>query len=153
MLDAPRVPLLRGGLMRHPSGKISLGGLVLLSLVAGGIYLAVMFVPFYVDNLDVKEAVAAAHNQAAQSATDSMLRNTIIERTSQMGTHWERDQFDQDILVPGLGLTDENILIERSDVTGKIRIQVDYTRRVRLKPTKNVRTVSFSVVKDGIPGQ
>lgn len=153
MLDAPRVPLLRGGLMRHPSGKISFGGLVLLSLVAGGIYLGVMFVPFYVDNLDVKEAVAAAHNRAAQTTDDDSLRNTIIERTSHMGTHWERDQFDRDILVPGLGLTRDQILIERSDVTPSVRIQVDYERRVRLKPTNHVHTLHFSVVKEGIPGQ
>ena len=139
--------------MRHPSGKISFGGLVLLTLVAGGLYAGVMFVPFYVDNLDVKEAVAAAHNRAAQTADDDTLRNVIIERTSEMGSHWERDQFDRDIQVPGLGLTPEQITIERSDVSGKVRIQVDYTRRVRLKPTKNVRTLRFRVVKDGIPGQ
>ncbi len=139
--------------MRHPSGKISLGGLVLLSLIGGGIYVAATLVPFYVDNLDVKEAVAAAHNRSGQTKDDGIVRNTIIERTSQMGTHWERDQFDQDVLVPGLGLTDEHILIERSDVTPSVRIQVDYTRRVRFKPTKYVRTLSFSVVKDGIPGQ
>ena len=139
--------------MRHPSGKISFGGLVLLTLVAGGIYLGVMFVPFYVDNLDVKEAVAAAHNRAAQTSDDDSLRNTIIERTSNMGTHWERDQFDNDILVPGLGLTHEQILIERSDVTQDVRIQVDYERRVRLKPTNKIHTLRFRVVKDGVPGQ
>ena len=70
-----------------------------------------------------------------------------------MGTHWERDQFDRDILVPGLGLTHEQILIERSDVTQDVRIQVDYERRVRLKPTNKVHTLRFSVVKDGVPGQ
>ena len=138
--------------MRHPSGKISFGGLVLLTLVAGGIYAGVMFVPFYVDNLDVKEAVAVAFNRSAQSSDDDALRALIIERTSDLGNHWERDRFDRDILVPGLGLTPEQITIERSEVSGKIRIQVDYTRRVRLKPTKNVHTLRFRVVKEGIPG-
>jgi hypothetical protein len=139
--------------MRHPSGRISFGGLVLLTLVAGGIYLGVMFVPFYVDNLDVKEAVAVAYNRAARTTDDESLRTGIIESTSNMGTHWERDQFDRDILMPGLGLTPEQILIERSDVTRDIRIQVDYTRRVRLKPTNKVHTLHFSVVREGIPGQ
>jgi hypothetical protein len=138
--------------MRHPSGKISFGGLVLLTLVAGGIYLGVMIVPFYVDNLSVKEAVAAAHNQAARTSEDSALRTIILERTSQMGNHWERDEFDRDILVPGLGLTEEQILIERSEVTPSVRIQVDYSRRVRFKPTKYVHTLNFRVVKEGIPG-
>ncbi|WP_146209884.1 hypothetical protein [Vitiosangium sp. GDMCC 1.1324] len=139
--------------MQHPSGKVSFGGLVLLALVAGVIYLGVMIVPFYVDNLDVKEAVAVAHNQLVQGADDFELRNTILDRTSRMGTHWERDQFDRDILVPGLGLTEDQIIIERSSVTPNVRIQVDYTRRVRFKPTNIVHTLHFRVVKDGIPGQ
>lgn len=139
--------------MRHPSGKVSFGGLLLLALLAGGVYLGVVFIPFYVDNLDVKEAVAAAHNRAAQRAPDSTLRNTIIERTSQMGSHWEVDQYDNDVLKPGLGLTEEQILIERSEVTGSVRIEVEYERQVRLVPTDRVHTLRFHVVKDGIPGQ
>lgn len=138
--------------MRHPSGKISFGGLVLLTLVAGGIYLGVMLVPLYVDNLDVKEAVAAAFNRSPTSDDDSLVR-LIIERTSQMGTHWETDKFDQDILVPGLGLTADNITIERSTVSPEVRIEVDYTRRVQFKPTNHVRVMRFHVVKEGIPGK
>ena len=152
MLDAPRVPLLRGDLMRHPSGKISFGGLVLLLLVVGGLYLGVMLIPVYAGNFDVKEAVAVAFNRSPTS-DDDMLRKVIIERTSQVGTHWDTDKFDQDVLVPGLGLTDENITIERSTVSPNVRIEVDYERRVRLKPTNNVRVIRFHVVKDGIPGQ
>ncbi|HYO66998.1 MAG TPA: hypothetical protein VEU33_13035 [Archangium sp.] len=138
--------------MRHPSGKISFGGLVLLTLVAGGIYLGVMFVPLYVDNLDVKEAVTAAFNRSPTSDDDS-LRRLIIERTSDMGTHWETDKFDQDVLMPGLGLTDDHITIERSSVSPEVRIEVEYTRKVQLKPFNQVRIVRFNVVKDGIPGR
>lgn len=137
---------------RHPSGKVSFGGLVLLTLVAGVIYLGVMFAPLYVDNFDVKEAATIAFNRVQQGLDDDGIRTVIIERTSRVGSHWERDQFDRDILVPGLGLTAEQIHIERSGVTAHIRIQVDYSRRVRLKPTKAVRTVNFHVVKEGIPG-
>ncbi|AKJ03380.1 hypothetical protein ATI61_115153 [Archangium gephyra] len=138
--------------MRHPSGKISFGGLVLLILVAGGIYLGAMLVPFYVDNLDVKEAVTAAFNRSP-TADDDSLRRLIIERTGQMGSHWETDQFDQDILVPGLGLTADNITIERSSVSPEVRVEVEYTRRVRFKPTQHVRVLRFHVVKEGIPGK
>jgi hypothetical protein len=139
--------------MRHPSGKVSLSGLVLLGLAAGVIYVGAVMVPLYVDNMDVKEAVAAAHNRAAQAADDTSLRNTIIDRTSNMGTHWERDQFDRDILVRGLGLKDEQILIERSSISPSLRIQVNYERRVRFKPTSYIHTVRFHVEKEGIPGK
>jgi hypothetical protein len=139
--------------MRHPSGKVSFGGLVLLLLVAGVIYLGVMLAPVYVDNFDVKEAATIAFNRIQQGLDDDGIRALILERTGRVGNHWERDQFDRDILVPGLGLTEEQIHIERSGVTGHVRIQVDYSRRVRLKPSNMVRTVNFHVVKEGIPGQ
>ncbi|HEX5747372.1 MAG TPA: hypothetical protein VFZ09_14100 [Archangium sp.] len=138
--------------MRHPSGKISFGGLVLLTLVAGGLYFSVMLLPVYADNFDVKEAVAVAFNRAPTSDDDS-LRRVIIERTSQVGNHWDTDKFDQDVLVPGLGLTDENITIERSTVSPEVRIEVEYTRQVQLKPTQHIRVLRFHVVKEGIPGR
>jgi hypothetical protein len=137
----------------HPSGKISFGGLVFMLLVVGGIYLAVMLVPVYIDNFTVKEAVTVAHNRAAQGADDSMMTGVIIERTSRLGYHLERDRFDRDIRMPGLGLQPEQITIERSFVTPSIKIQVDYERRVRFAPSKYVRTLRFRVVKEGIPGQ
>jgi hypothetical protein len=139
--------------MRQPSGKISFGGLVLLLLVGGGIYLGVMLVPLYIDNFTVKEAVTVAHNRVAQGADDDSIRNVIIERTSRLGYHWERDRFDQNIRVPGLGLQPEQITIERSMVTPSIKIQVDYERRIRFVPSKYVRTIRFRVAREGIPGQ
>ncbi len=139
--------------MRHPSGKVSLGSLVFLSLIAAGIYALVMIVPFYVDHLDVKEAVAVAHNLSGRNTNDGRLRNEIRQRTSQMANHWERDQYDNDVLKPGLGLTDDQIIIERSGVTQNVRIAVSYERQVLLKPTNYVYTLHFTAEKEGIPGQ
>ncbi|HEX8819825.1 MAG TPA: hypothetical protein VF794_07885, partial [Archangium sp.] len=112
--------------------------MVFLALLAGGIYLGVMLVPVYVDNFTVREAVTVAHNRAAQGADEAMLRNVIIERTSRLGYHWERDRFDQSIRMPGLGLTDEDITIERSSVSESLRIEVNYERRIRFVPSKSV---------------
>jgi hypothetical protein len=138
---------------RHPSGKVSFGGLLLLALVAGAVYAGVMIAPVYVDNFDVKEAATIAFNRIPQGISDESIRALILERTGRVGNHWERDQYDRDILVPGLGLTEEQIHIERSGVSAHVRIQVDYSRRVRFKPSNVVRTVNFHVVKEGIPGQ
>ena len=126
---------------------------MLLLLIGGGIYLGVMLMPVYVDNFTVKEAVTVAHNRVAQGADDETIRNVIMERTSRLGYHWERDRFDRDIRVPGLGLQPEQILIERSTVSASMKIQVDYERRIRFAPSKYVRTVRFQVVREGIPGQ
>jgi hypothetical protein len=149
MLDAKRRPLLRGPLVRH-AGKVSLGTLLLLALIGGGIYYVVMVAPFYVDHLDVKEAVAAAHNLAGRSH-DGVLRAEIIQRTGQMASHVERDSWGIDRVVPGLGLTEEQILIERSGVTENVRIEVSYEREVQFKPFDYVRALRFSAVQEGIP--
>jgi hypothetical protein len=153
VLDVLLSPLLRDGPMRHPSGRISLGTLVFLSLIGAGFYSLVMIVPFYVDHLDVKEAVTVAHNLAGRNSNDAVLRREIRERTARMGHHWEKDQYDNDVLKPGLGLTDQQILIERSGVTQNVRIAVSYERKVRLKPTNYIHTIQFSAEKEGIPGQ
>jgi hypothetical protein len=137
----------------RPSGKVSFGNLVLLALLAGAVYYGVIVVPLYVDHMDVKEAVAAAHNQSGRNRNDEQLKHEIRMRTSQMGQHVEYDRFNTPSLVPGLGLSDDQISIQRSDVSNDVRIEVKYSRTVRLKPSQRLYTKSFSAVKDGVPPQ
>ena len=133
------------------SGKVSLGTLVLLLLLGGAVYVVALYVPLYVDSLDVKEAVAAAHNLAGRNLNDAVLRGEIRQRTSEMGTHEEPDGWGGLRTVPGLGLTDEQIRIERNGVTGSVRIEVLWDRTVTLKPTRRTHTFHFRVLKEGIP--
>lgn len=135
------------------AGKVDLGMLVLLALMAGGIYFVVIVAPFYVDHMDVKEAVSAAHNLAGRNGNDAVLRAEIRLRTGQMGEHLERDTWGVEKMVPGLGLTDDQITIERSAVTQNVRIEVAYEREVHFKPSSYVRTMRFTAVQEGIPPQ
>lgn len=150
MLDGDPRPLLRVGAVRN-HGKVDLGMLVLLALLAGGAYALVMFVPVYVDHLDVKEAVSAAHNMAGRNPNDAYLRSEIRQRTGQMSSHVERDTWNVEHVVPGLGLTDDQILIERSSVMDNVRIEVDYDRDVVLKPSNYVYTLHMRAVTEGPP--
>ncbi|XXF81111.1 hypothetical protein P2318_15510 [Myxococcaceae bacterium GXIMD 01537] len=127
--------------------------MLLLSLIGGGLYAVVVVAPFYVDHLDMKEAVAAAFNLAGRNANDGLLRSEIRERTKHMGTHLERDSWNVERMVPGLGLTDEQITIERSSITGNVRIEVNYDREVEFKPFQYVRTFHFRAVQEGLPPQ
>ena len=133
------------------SGKVSLGTLVLLLLLGGAVYVASLWVPLWVDSLDVKEAVEVAHNLAGHGTDDAVLRNEIRARTSRMGSHVEPDGWGGLRTVPGLGLTDEQIEIERNPVTGSVRIAVSWDRPMLLKPTRRVQLAHFHVVKEGIP--
>lgn len=152
MLDVAHRPLLRVNPMRN-AGKVNLGTLVLLALIAGGIYFVIVVAPFYVDHMDVKEAVSAAHNLAGRNNNDGVLRAEIRMRTSRMGEHLERDTWGVEKMVPGLGLTDDQITIERSGITQNVRIEVAYEREVHFKPTNYVRTMRFTAVQEGIPPQ
>lgn len=129
----------------------NLGTLVVLAAIACAIYVAAKVVPLYVDNLDVKEAVEAAFNLAGRNNNDSILRAEIRERTSKMGTHVETDKWGNEQVVPGLGLTDDQIVIERSRVTDNVRIEVTYQREVDLSLFNYVHVLELSAIKEGLP--
>lgn len=129
----------------------NLGTLAVLAAIASAIYVAAKVMPLYVDNLDVKEAVEAAFNLAGRNNNDGLLRAEIRDRTSRMGSHVETDSWGNDIVVPGLGLTDEQIVIERSRVTENVRIEVTYQREVDLSLFNYVHVLELKAVKEGIP--
>lgn len=128
-----------------------LGTLAVLAAIASAIYVAAKVVPLYVDNLDVKEAVEAAFNLAGRNNNDGLLRAEIRDRTSRMGSHVETDSWGNERVVPGLGLTDEQILIERSRITDNVRIEVTYQREVELSLFNYVHVLEMRAVKEGIP--
>ncbi len=129
----------------------NLGNLAVLAAIASAIYVAAKVVPLYVDNMDVQEAVEAAFNLAGRNTNDGILRAEIRDRTSRMGSHVETDSWGNDRVVPGLGLTDEQILIERSRVTENVRIEVTYQREVDFSLFNYVHLVELRAVKEGIP--
>ncbi len=129
----------------------NLGTLAVLAAIASAIYVAAKVVPLYVDNLDVKEAVEAAFNLAGRNNNDGLLRAEIRDRTNRMGSHVETDTWGNDRVVPGLGLTDDQIAIERSHITENVRIEVTYQRAVELSLFNYVHMLELSAVKEGIP--
>jgi hypothetical protein len=133
------------------AGRINLVGLLLLGALAAGVWAAVLLVPLYVDHLDVKEAVTVVHNLAGRVHNDGVLRAELRERTRGLASHLEPDDFGVLRSVPGLGLTDEQIVIERNPVTGSVLVEVRYEREVRLRPTRRTHTLSFRAQREGIP--
>ncbi|MBN1204586.1 MAG: hypothetical protein JXB05_06645 [Myxococcaceae bacterium] len=128
-----------------------LGTVLVLAIIAAAIYVAAKVVPFYVDNMDVEEAVSATFNLAGRNNNDGILRGEIRSRTNRMGSHVETDSWGVDHVVPGLGLTDEQILIERSHITDNVRIEVTYQREVEFPLFNYVHVLELRVVKEGIP--
>jgi hypothetical protein len=134
--------------VRKARGAVSFFSLVLLLGLAAGGYLAWMFVPVYLDNLDVREATTAAFNRMASDPDMDRVRVYVMDRQKRIGTHWENDGRSR-VEKPGLGLTDADVVIERDGGEHTGRVQVDYQREIKLWPTERFVSVDFHVEKAG----
>jgi hypothetical protein len=134
--------------VRPARGAVSLVSLVLLLGLAAGGYCAWLFVPVYVDNLDVREASTAAFNRMAADPDNDRVRTFLLNRTKQIGTHWESEGGTR-VEKRGLDLTDSDLILERDAEEHTGHVQVDYQREVRLWPTERFVTVDFHVEKAG----
>lgn len=119
-------------------GKIDLVGFLLLVVIASGIYAALMFVPVYIDNLYVSQALTVGSNLASRGFTEDKVRMEIRERLRNGG----------DNAVPGLNLTDDQIVIERNETTQMVSVRLDYARNVRLEPFDRIVRLAFHLKKD-----
>src|SRR5262245_66559475 len=92
-----------GGLVRRPRGAVNLVNTTLLLLLLGGGYWAYLYIPLWLDDLDIRESVAAAFGQMSTNFDDQYIRSVVLSRARTVGTHWE-EQAGKRVEVPGLGL-------------------------------------------------
>ncbi len=137
--------------MRRPRGAVNLVNLTLILIVAAGAYIAWLYVPLWLDDLDVREAIAAGVGQLPiePSALDGHIRTRVAARLNTVGTHWE-DQDGKRVEVPGLGIEPDEIQVERNAQAKTGRLSVDYARTVRLKPLNKFWTLRFHTAREGV---
>ena len=128
---------------------MNLVNLTLTVAFVSGAYLAWIYVPLWMDDLDVKQAVAAGLGQltSALGAEPERVRGEMVRRFSTVGTHWE-ERDGRQVEVPGLGLGPRDIQIEREGQV--VRVTVDYARTVKLVPLERYWTVPFHVTREGV---
>ena len=136
--------------MRRLRGAVNLVNLTLLVAVVSGSYLAWIYIPLWLDDLDVREALAAGAGQltAENTALDAAgVQNLVAQRLSRVGSHWE-EQDGKQVEVPGLGLEPDDVQVERGADGRTGRVTVDYTRTVRLKPLNRYWAVRFHTTRE-----
>lgn len=136
--------------MRRLRGAVNLVNLTLLVAVVSGSYLAWIYIPLWLDDLDVREALAAGAGQltAENTALDAAgVQNLVAQRLSRVGSHWE-EQDGKQVEVPGLGLEPDDVQIERGADGKSGRVTVDYARTVRLKPLDRYWTLRFHTTRE-----
>ena len=133
--------------VRKDSGKANPIAVFLMLAVAAGIYLGVIALPAWTDNIDVQDAIDAAVSQSNRD--DDYLRRFIEEKLQYVGNHKEDDGFGNITVKQGLGFTDDDIQIDRNDVNNTIRIAISYSRELKLSPTKKIWTLHFHPSQTG----
>jgi hypothetical protein len=134
-------------------GAVSLVSLFLLLVLVAAGYAGWTYIPLYMDNLEMREAMTAAFNRMGSDPDDERIRIYLLGRASKIGTHWERENGVR-VEKPGLGLTAADLIIERESFTGHNgRLQVDYQREYRLWPTDTFKVLDFHLEKAGALAQ
>jgi len=136
--------------VRRLRGAVNLVNLTLLVAVVSGSYLAWIYIPLWLDDLDVREALAAGAGQltAENTALDAAgVQNLVAQRLSRVGSHWE-EQDGKQVEVPGLGLEPDDVQVERAADGKSGRVTVDYARTVRLKPLDRYWTLRFHTTRE-----
>lgn len=131
-----------------PYGKVNLVSLLFIAAIAGAIYSVIMFSPAVVDNLDVQEEMAKMINQADR-LSDDQIRTILVARLNQIGTHYEEQGDGTWAEVKGLGVTNDNLTVDRDTVSGVLTLRVDYIRQIKLKPSEAWTSLTFGPQKEG----
>ena len=129
---------------------MNLVSLTLLVAVVAGAYLAWLYIPLWLDDLDVREALAAGVGQLTSEnlgMTEAAIQKTVANRLARVGYHWE-EQDGRQVQVPGLGIEADDVQIERGADGKSGRLSVDYARTVKLKPLERYWTLSFHTTRE-----
>lgn len=136
--------------MRRPRGAVNLVNLTLTVTVVAGTYLAWIYIPLWLDDLDVREALAAGVGQLTSEnlgMTEAAIQKTVATRLASVGYHWE-EQDGKQVQVPGLGIEPDDVQIERSADGRSGRLSVDYVRTVKLKPLERYWSLRFHTSRE-----
>ncbi|MFN7130451.1 MAG: hypothetical protein ACK4N5_00115 [Myxococcales bacterium] len=128
-------------------GESSWSGVVWLGGIAAVVYFAMMYVPPYMESMEVKSVLREASTKAYHEQNDDVLREFIGSRLKQIGSHQElRD--GQETSVPGLGVNDSDIVVNREP--GKsIVVRVRYAKAINYPFTKKQKVMYFSPAVKG----
>ncbi len=130
------------------SGKVNLIGLVLVLAIVTGLYLVWMLSPAYLDNFDIREAVGGSFHESGR-VSDDQIRNRILDVARRVGTHQRQNELGEWVEATGLGLTPEQITVERDPVLKRILIRVSYARAMELKGLNRTHTIQFVEEREG----
>lgn len=123
---------------------------VLLVLAVGfGAWWGFLFIPVYLDQMEVKEATRQILNLIPQSRSPiDAAANPLFRLNSQVGWHFVVDEeTGVETVAPGLGLTvDDNVTVDVDTAAKLVTVRIEYDRVVQWKPLQRRKTLHFVAV-------
>ena len=116
-----------GKRLSSPSGKINIVTIVLILIIAGAIYFAVMLIPPYVEYYKFEEKIRAVANSARRVASNEKLLKDLHKESK----------------ILELNLPYDAIVVERDPMGKWIEISCSYARVVDLVPFGQNITLYF----------
>ncbi|MBW2700589.1 MAG: DUF4845 domain-containing protein [Deltaproteobacteria bacterium] len=104
------------GWLRSRNGRVTLGTIIVTSILAFGIYMAAMIVPAYIDNGKLEEAVKHQVKRAKGAKSFDNIYQALFDEIETLG----------------LDIDAEDISIVRRGT--RVEISIRYVRQVRFKP-------------------
>lgn len=123
--------------------------LVVLALAAAGYY-GWHVVPLYMDNVDVREAADQAFNVYVLDGEKAASEMLMLRLNGKIGWHYEVDDEGVEQVKPGLGLTEDNYLIEFDEKTRKLTVRIEYQRTIEFAGLKKRKTYPFLAQKSAV---
>ena len=103
---------------------------VLLLAVAGGAYLAWVWLPLYFDHYTVKQVVADYANQAVKNADDAQLLRDMAAKIRSLARVDGVDAAGRPAKVPAIPLDEQSVTWQRDTSARSLHVAFDYERTV-----------------------
>ncbi len=136
-----------GSARRGERGGVSWVSLLLIVLVVGGGYLAVVWVPVYYEAYAVKQVVRDYMNQAIKNRDDEMLRHNMVLKIRSLDQRTSVDDFGRPVRLPTVPLEEQDVSWERDSGSQPpmLRVSFEYAREVEYPWLDRTVTKVFAV--------
>lgn len=121
--------------------------MLLLLLVAGGGYLAWVWLPLYFDHWTAKQVVTDYMNQSVKNKDDAALRAAMVRKLALLNQVDGVDQYGAPTRVPAIQVDERAVTWERDDGAKSLHIAFEYERQVVYPLLKRTTVKTFSVDK------
>jgi hypothetical protein len=136
-----------GSARRGERGGVSWVTLLLVVLVVGGGYLAVVWVPVYYEAYAVKQVVRDYMNQAIKNRDDETLRRKMVLKIRSIDQRTAVDDFGRPVTLPTVPLEERDVTWDRDSGSQPpmLRVSFEYAREVEYPWLNRTGTKVFTV--------